>query len=245
MIDDPLSLVLWSSWIMAAGMYPMGFLFGTCSACCQQCPDECSKCTHYANAGYDCAGLYNTYTALTISVGDYGSVTINNPQSEPSSGCGDHSIDFSINDLPVGPNQYTTTAGTPCLLASSLTAITDVDECGCNACSVQVVIYARVTSENSGNLVMRKLFAKKTGECSKTTLQLTASSGFIPDTGYNMPDAASVIAWFNGLRISVSVTLPECDCGACCDDGCQENVAEGGCNTWQGVGVDCDPDPCV
>ncbi|NDG19766.1 MAG: hypothetical protein EB117_16085 [Betaproteobacteria bacterium] len=37
MIDDPLSLVLWSSWLMAAGMYPVGFLFGACSECCNVC----------------------------------------------------------------------------------------------------------------------------------------------------------------------------------------------------------------
>jgi len=36
-IDDPLSLVLWSSWLVAAGMYPIGFLFGACSDCCNVC----------------------------------------------------------------------------------------------------------------------------------------------------------------------------------------------------------------
>ena len=29
------------------------------------------------------------------------------------------------------------------------------------------------------------------------------------------------------------------------DSNCEEEVAEGGCAAWQGVGVDCDPDPCV
>ena len=36
MIDDPLALVLYAVTAMAGGMYPLGFLFGTCSACCEQ-----------------------------------------------------------------------------------------------------------------------------------------------------------------------------------------------------------------
>lgn len=34
MIDDPLTLLSLGIWLMAAGMYPLGFLFGACSACC-------------------------------------------------------------------------------------------------------------------------------------------------------------------------------------------------------------------
>jgi hypothetical protein len=34
MIDDPLSLLSLAVWLMAAGMYPLGFLFGSCSECC-------------------------------------------------------------------------------------------------------------------------------------------------------------------------------------------------------------------
>jgi hypothetical protein len=34
MIDDPLSLLMQGIWLLAAGMYPLGFMFGTCSACC-------------------------------------------------------------------------------------------------------------------------------------------------------------------------------------------------------------------
>jgi hypothetical protein len=35
-IDDPLSLLSLGIWLMAAGMWPVGFLFGACSECCQQ-----------------------------------------------------------------------------------------------------------------------------------------------------------------------------------------------------------------
>jgi hypothetical protein len=37
MLDDPLGLIVQGIAILAAGMYPIGFLFGTCSACCNQC----------------------------------------------------------------------------------------------------------------------------------------------------------------------------------------------------------------
>ena len=245
MIDDPLSLVLWLSWLMAAGMYPVGFLFGTCSACCQQCPDECSKCTHYADNAYSCTGLDDVIETLTYSVVGYASVTINNPSPEPSAGCGNNSVAIPIQDLPQGNNQYIAFGGKPCLLPSSLTVSPAVDACGCEVCNVEVTIGAYVQMENDGSLVLQKVFSAAMKECGDTTLALLSANGFQIISDDNVPDAAQVAAWFNALSISVSVTLPECDCGACCDDGCEENVAEGGCNTWQGVGVDCDPDPCV
>jgi hypothetical protein len=37
-IDDPLSLLSLGIWLFAAGMWPVAFLFGACSACCNQCP---------------------------------------------------------------------------------------------------------------------------------------------------------------------------------------------------------------
>lgn len=242
MPDDPLSLVLWSSWLIAAGMYPIGFLFGVCSACCTQCPEECSKCTHYANLGFTCDSAHDIVDSLTYAVTGYGSVTINNPSSEPSIGCGDNSIDFPVEDLPAGANDY---IGTPCIFSSSLGSIEVTDECGCNTCLIEVGLIAGVSMENDGSLLMGRVFSGNLQECTDTTLELTASSGFAIITEDNVPDAAAVVAWFDALNVTVSITIPECDCGACCDNGCEANVAEGGCATWQGVGVDCDPDPCV
>lgn len=49
MIDDPLSILSLFVWIAAAGMYPLGFLFGACSPCCdRECPwilsfDRCMR----------------------------------------------------------------------------------------------------------------------------------------------------------------------------------------------------------
>jgi hypothetical protein len=63
-IDDPLSLLSLGLWLFAAGMWPVGFLFGACSACCRQdeCPwliefDRCLRVSHVGSTpavGGDC-----------------------------------------------------------------------------------------------------------------------------------------------------------------------------------------------
>ena len=52
-IDDPLSLITFGVWLMAAGMYPLGFLFGACSPCCEPCPWELrfDRCLRIAMVG--------------------------------------------------------------------------------------------------------------------------------------------------------------------------------------------------
>lgn len=72
MIDDPLSLVLWSSWLMAAGMYPIGFLFGACSDCCsQECvcgfSDFASGTAYKNTANWCCAGTQPQEITVRIS----------------------------------------------------------------------------------------------------------------------------------------------------------------------------------
>jgi|GEM_PF-6320687 len=49
MIDDPTSLLSLGIWLMAAGMYPLGFLFGACSPCCKTCPveHEFNRCVRF------------------------------------------------------------------------------------------------------------------------------------------------------------------------------------------------------
>lgn len=54
MIDDPLALVAAGIWLMSAGMYPLGFLFGACSDCCQQ------------DAGCCCNGDYPSQLVFSI-----------------------------------------------------------------------------------------------------------------------------------------------------------------------------------
>jgi hypothetical protein len=189
--------------------------------------------------------LYDSVTGLTYAIDGYGSATITNPSSEPSGGCGDNSIAIPAEDLPAGDNEYLSVNGTPCVLASSIASDASVDACGCDVCTMEVVLRAQVQMENDGNLVIGQAFSAAIDACNEATLALVGDGGFEILTENNVPDAAAVVAWFDQLDITVSITLPECDCGACCDSACEENVAEGGCATWQGVGVDCDPDPCV
>jgi hypothetical protein len=55
-IDDPLSLLSLGIWLFAAGMWPVAFLFGACSPCCQQeCPWllEFQRCMRVERVGTD------------------------------------------------------------------------------------------------------------------------------------------------------------------------------------------------
>lgn len=72
MLEDPLSLVLWSSWLMAAGMYPVGFLFGACSDCCnQECvcgfADFASGTAYKNTANWCCAGTQPSEITVRLS----------------------------------------------------------------------------------------------------------------------------------------------------------------------------------
>jgi hypothetical protein len=55
MMDDPLLLLMQGIWLLAAGMYPLGFLFGSCSACCDPCPwfINFDRCMRVAVVGSD------------------------------------------------------------------------------------------------------------------------------------------------------------------------------------------------
>lgn len=57
MIDDPLALVVAGIWLMAAGMYPVGFLFGACSDCCAPAGDPNACC---------CGGNYPSQLVITM-----------------------------------------------------------------------------------------------------------------------------------------------------------------------------------
>jgi hypothetical protein len=55
-MDDPLAIVSFGIWLMAAGMYPVGFLFGVCSACC---------CSNTTCDGFDLEEVYGLRTSGT------------------------------------------------------------------------------------------------------------------------------------------------------------------------------------
>lgn len=78
MIDDPLALIVQGIFVLAAGMYPVGFLFGVCSDCCgcvcgPSGGDEADWC---------CSGTHPTEITVRIENG----TTISNP-GECNSAC--------------------------------------------------------------------------------------------------------------------------------------------------------------
>jgi hypothetical protein len=78
-IDDPLSLLSLGIWLFAAGMWPVGFLFGACSACCQQeCPWllEFQRCMRVERVGADPpAGGHCLVSSFSSNTGDIQRVT--------------------------------------------------------------------------------------------------------------------------------------------------------------------------
>jgi hypothetical protein len=81
MIDDPLSLLSLGIWLMAAGMWPVGFLFGTCSACCCR-TDTCD--------GFDLEEVYSRRTSgieiCNVSIGA-GGTSFTSVDKRPNKGC--------------------------------------------------------------------------------------------------------------------------------------------------------------
>lgn len=69
MIDDPLSLITFGVWLMAAGMYPLGFLFGACSPCCEPpCGFALSfeRCMRITRVGNPTPGKRGTHVRVLL-----------------------------------------------------------------------------------------------------------------------------------------------------------------------------------
>jgi hypothetical protein len=88
-MDDPLFLLMQGIWLFAAGMYPLGFLFGACSACCDECQN--STCEGFdleqAYALIGNCGLANKSPDLFEGYGPFGGCG-GFPQNVPE-GCAD------------------------------------------------------------------------------------------------------------------------------------------------------------
>lgn len=255
MMDDPLALVIYGITALAAGMYPVGFLFGACSPCCDECPDVCSKCTHYANNGSACNDyFFGSGRSLTVNVADHGTVTLSNPAYEPCEAAGNE-VFVNVATAPVPTwkagtflaGQEFTSYADPYICVRLIDGFFVADECGCNLCNVLIGLTARFFYDEcpSSSTQFDADFVLSFPGCDVVSQTTSTYTAWVKRSGCNFGEFAPLLAWLNNLSISVSLTIPGCDCGACCDDGCEENVAEGACTAWQGVGVDCDPDPCV
>jgi hypothetical protein len=78
-IDDPLSLLSLGIWLFAAGMWPVGFLFGACSPCCDQ--DQCPRFLSFERCLYFDNVNTSPQTGGTTPVGLSG-LGISNVQSQ-------------------------------------------------------------------------------------------------------------------------------------------------------------------
>lgn len=270
MIDDPLGLIVQGIFVLAAGMYPVGFLFGVCSDCCDQCP-PCSRCTHYADGCPEFDGALD----WTYTVSDIGTVSVPDTPLEPctGTGLGDNSLEISFDLLPEVPADVADEMGGGWFAAGFCSGDFEqppqVDECGCTTCGYGISLRA-IFKANDDTLVFGKYFYGTIKDCSQTVIEMTSESEWSTDTAGPWPwpgcddcgeNGASVPAFdaipdlkefLDSLTITMSLTTDPCECGACCEyDGnggtiCTDNVAEGSCEgPWLGVDTTCESDgPC-
>jgi hypothetical protein len=261
MLDDPLSLLSLGVWLMAAGMWPVGFLFGACSACCDECAPECSKCTHYTNniiaAGQaniisTCTYIHREkFTSLSLQITGVSPVTLENPRG--------NNPGFCSNPLVVPENLWPIESGSGSagLCIANYESDDVFDQCGCPLCITFFVLRLEVNATGYQIILDSEPVVGELGPCESDTIAFAAHetleweiTDFFSDNEEPSPEAVAEawIPFLNTSGLSGTATIEPCDCGACCDDEqCEDNVAEGGCENWAGVGTSCDddPDPCA
>jgi hypothetical protein len=269
MIDDPLSLLSLAVWLMAAGMWPVGFLFGACSKCCDdECPEECNKCGH----AYDGTESYGPCTTpsewtLQVSEGNEISGTVQGADYNDDA----NSPELSISDAPFECQSSESNVE----LNWSLRVVTnriDVgivsDSCGCPCCAYSLNATLFITSQVGDPEIIFTDFAFGVEwplicDCDETFLTATANLANIPEPfsdyflDFPVTCQQELIDWWNSLAITFTLTKEPCECGACCsgDVNCDETpefyceddgdwYINKSAGVWQGVGTDCDPNPC-
>jgi hypothetical protein len=221
--DDPIAIVLHAVFLLAAGMYPLGFMFGVCSGCCGCAP--CNDCIHRFKGGninapseqFGCTAPVD----ITITTPD-GSVTFEN-----------YRIEFE--DV----RTITTLSCGEVLKLRQISQIfpAPLDECGCFGCGYQPILKIGTREYSFQN----DLFL---GSCSDTSDSITQTFSYDGQVPCD-------------FDVTVTIETEPCECGACCyEDGtCNPDTPEFYCEdpvgfygvrqgTWQGVGTDCDPNPC-
>jgi hypothetical protein len=212
----------------------------------------CNKCTHAYNDGCDLDGA-----TLNYAVDGFGANTgldtdivipgENLPQDVlpcfPDVGCDEWS------QLTVSPREYT----------GGLQG-----DCGCaDECLLCLSLLAKFNISGGAYVAITGSCCGILRDCDQTELNfgcegiewtvLDAFWGGIQDAGLCEqcgPERVAIITqacieYLQTLHITASATdITPCDCGACCDEGCEDNVAEGGCGNWAGVGTSCCDDPC-
>jgi hypothetical protein len=261
-MDDPVSLVLYLVTALAGGMYPLGFIFGGCSACCQGCPDKCSRCSGINHFDPNWSSVcFDTFDMFTLE-SEIDSATKANVTPD-----GNNIVNRTINILTGLNCESLAVPGFFETLEITIQArffervFRSRDACECNICryvqGLEMGVAGKIPSD-SGFCTFQVRFDhdKCAADSAVATLVLTK------DQLENCLEESSGGYLCEGLPDEVEVTLTyeldyECECGACCRGGvCSDNESQSYCEdngfysldgqgVWQGVGTDCDPNPCT
>jgi hypothetical protein len=236
MLDDPLSLLSLGIWLMAAGMWPvgMGFLFGACSACCDEC-GQC-QCSHHL-------------VAEALGFGNAGRFTLQNPVLSVTTPSG------TIADFPADETLYGSDSGISIaggnvvytqweLRFAEAFILSVTDACGCHISAQETFIF-RVdffdeNFEGDATATINATYVMGL-DCDDDGGALQWDESAQSTSGQDFAD------FVDSLSLSGSYAFDPCECGACCDEGCRDDIPEGACENWAGVGTACDddPDPCA
>ena len=124
MIDDPLSLIVAGIWLMAAGMYPLGFLFGACSPCCKD-----QGCC--GGSGED------NWTQAVVTISGFADNSVNGSYESCKLG-------LIRNQLPEAIRSAVTFSWSSCSLLNT-THIVDIPEAGVGALTESATIPCSIT----------------------------------------------------------------------------------------------------
>jgi hypothetical protein len=251
--DDPIAIVLHAVFLLAAGMYPMGMMLGSsCSPCCE-CSEPCSKCNHAYN-GTSGGGRCNVELRYSYSINDGATV----------SGTGSGELENSPN---AQDTQSFSCLGGPFGLSLRLYVITASllnDACGCETCCSFALEFAGFGGFSD------PIYGFDFCDCDQTVFEMDIDW---PDLGFayqalggvrdSCPEAfQQFLDRAATSTVHVRLETDPCECGACCTEGeCESPTTDFYCDTnnktawfnsgddrdaeWQGVGTDCDPNPCL
>jgi hypothetical protein len=258
-MDDPVSIVLYLVTALAGGMYPLGFIFGGCSACCQGC-QPCSNCASPYQSidadGFPCQDTLDLIIAESqIDTKTKANVT---PSSEATVNLTFNILaGLSCESLSV-PGLFIT--GTIQIRLLYLEAEPIGDSCGCLTCGYQQGLQIELVGQSPPTTGRCRVFPTfGYDKCSQQSVAVTVTL-----TKQQIKTCLERVAWLcAGLPDTLDITLTyeldyECECGACCrGETCSENESKlycelrqrphfpAGGGTWHGVGTDCDPNPCT
>jgi len=254
MIDDPFALLAYGILLLAGGMYPIGFLFGACSACCDEC-EPCNRCNHGSTGDPD-EGTCNVEVGYAYQINNGSQVSgTRSPGSE------------DVENAPTAIDSTTI----PCnnrtfRLAAKLTGLfgeQSTDNCNCPACCNFILTFRVFDTTAQDDFDIATPITLEFCECSETTANVTVNilDIAILMTAGNFAEQCPAayeefLAHAAVSTLSVELDINACECGACCtDEQCEPSTTEFYCEdagtwfnksagVWQGVGTDCDPNPC-